>query len=372
MLKVARRSFLTSADPAKADFYERAILNGIIGNQNRLASGATSYIYMQPLGGVNTKPWGKSDYGFPCCWGTLSESFAKLGDSIFFWQPAGKNDADDAATAGNPALVVNQFASATAKLRNLPGSVSVKQEAGFPVDPEKTTTLTIQGSGTFDIMIRVPAWAKSSANSVTVNGVAVAGAPYTPESYLRVTHSWKDGDKVEVSFPMSLWANPLNDKNPEHNATIAFMYGPLVLAGIDMTTDIWVPKGGSDAAKTNPASFISRPSNTTLRFEALGADGNKITMIPLKDVMAEKYVAYFMTAGTKPFQPHNGYCPHSKRDTVDLAYPFEEPPADVDPEVTAADPPGPPPSEHPVVHSLSKGASWKVVGGRLEGRVRSG
>ena len=96
MLKVARRSFLTSADPAKADFYERAILNGIIGNQNRLASGATSYIYMQPLGGVNTKPWGKSDYGFPCCWGTLSESFAKLGDSIFFWQPAGKNDADDA------------------------------------------------------------------------------------------------------------------------------------------------------------------------------------------------------------------------------------------------------------------------------------
>ena len=65
MLKVARRSFLTSADPAKADFYERAILNGIIGNQNRLASGATSYIYMQPLGGVNTKPWGKSDYPRP-------------------------------------------------------------------------------------------------------------------------------------------------------------------------------------------------------------------------------------------------------------------------------------------------------------------
>jgi DUF1680 family protein len=47
-------------------FYERAILNGIIGNQNRDdPAGATSYIYMQPMGGVNTKPWGKSDYGFP-------------------------------------------------------------------------------------------------------------------------------------------------------------------------------------------------------------------------------------------------------------------------------------------------------------------
>ena len=48
-------------------------------NQNKEdPDGATSYIYMQPLGGVNVKPWGKSDYGFPCCWGTLSESFAKV------------------------------------------------------------------------------------------------------------------------------------------------------------------------------------------------------------------------------------------------------------------------------------------------------
>ena len=39
---------------------------------------------MLPLGGAVRKAWGKSDYGFPCCWGTLSESFAKLGDSIFF------------------------------------------------------------------------------------------------------------------------------------------------------------------------------------------------------------------------------------------------------------------------------------------------
>ena len=112
-----------------ADFYERAILNGIVGNQNRHASAQaaapeaappaaaavgstssppaaspTSYIYMQPLGGANTKPWGKSDYGFPCCWGTLSESFAKLSDSIFF---VGKADRE---------VFVNQFAPATARL----------------------------------------------------------------------------------------------------------------------------------------------------------------------------------------------------------------------------------------------------------------
>eukprot|EP01046_Picozoa_sp_COSAG06_P019942 COSAG06_NODE_1440_length_9457_cov_4.634751_1_plen_116_part_00 len=106
-----------------------------------------------------------------------------------------------------------------------------------------------------------------------------------------------------------------------------------------------------------------------------GADGKSIALIPLKDVMAEEYVVYFMTAGTKPPQPHNGYCPHSRGDAA--IYDYVEPPADVDPEVTAADPPGPPPPTtttqqgqgHPIVHSLSKGASWRVVDGRLEGHV---
>eukprot|EP01047_Picozoa_sp_COSAG01_P022632 COSAG01_NODE_1350_length_10605_cov_43.649743_7_plen_99_part_00 len=52
--------------------------------------------------------------------------------------------------------------------------------------------------------------------------------------------------------------NCMADYHPEHNATLAFMYGPLVLAGINVTSDIWIPRGGTVAAKQNPASFISR------------------------------------------------------------------------------------------------------------------
>ena len=247
MLKVARRSFLTSADPVKADFYERAILNGIVGNQNREASGATSYIYMQPLGGANTKPWGKSDFGFPCCWGTLSESFAKLGDSIFFWQPATMK-----AAKGTAALYVNQFQSAKVALKHLPGKVSVTQTSNFPIDATKTTTLTVNGGGDFAIMLRVPEWATSSKNSVKINGKEVSGAPYKTSTYLRFAQVWKDGDVIEVQFPMSLWTDPLNDYHAWHNATLAFMYGPLVLAGVHLETDIWVPKGGTIGAKKNP------------------------------------------------------------------------------------------------------------------------
>jgi DUF1680 family protein len=62
-----------SADPALADFYERALLNGLIGNMNRLSpydesSHSVGFIYMLPLGGGGlTKPWGASNGGFPCC-----------------------------------------------------------------------------------------------------------------------------------------------------------------------------------------------------------------------------------------------------------------------------------------------------------------
>ena len=127
VLKIARHLFRWQAEPGFADFYERAILNGIVGNQKpgglsscgspagcsecdglgggdeasaggdnpsvlsapssssassasscrspgaRASAAGTSYIYMLPLGGAVKKPWGKSNYGFPCCWGTLSE-----------------------------------------------------------------------------------------------------------------------------------------------------------------------------------------------------------------------------------------------------------------------------------------------------------
>ena len=192
---------------------------------------------LQPLGGANFKPWGKSDFGFPCCWGTLSESFAKLGDSIFFWQPAGV-----ASPSAAPALFVNQFVTSTVQLRGLGGlsgrdglggaaGISVEQTSGFPGDQSSTTTLTVHvdahggsragagsvssspssSSSSFAIMLRIPAWATSTTqNTVTVNGAAVADA-ITPGSYLRVERAWKDGDVVEAHFPMTLWTDPLND-----------------------------------------------------------------------------------------------------------------------------------------------------------------
>ena len=84
---------------------------------------------------------------------------------------------------------------------------------------------------------------------------------------------------------------------------MAFMFGPLVLAGVDVATDIFVPAGDAN----DPASFIRRTA--ALEFEARAADGSAMRMIPLRDVRDEAYAVYFHTSGTKPAQPEVVYCP---------------------------------------------------------------
>jgi DUF1680 family protein len=320
VLKIARHLFRWHAEARFADFYERAILNGIVGNQKRGERGddalsssscgtpsdcssggvslATSYIYMLPLGGAVTKAWGKSDYGFPCCWGTLSESFAKLQDSVFFASPDGGT------------FFVNLFVSARAKWAAHPAGVTVEQLAHFPSDPKQTSTLTVHvaaaTTATFVLKVRVPGWL-SQPGAVAVNGQAVRPLP-APGSYLSLDRAWGDGDTVDVAFPMALWTAPLNDKHPEQNATVAFMYGPLVLAGVGVASDIFVPAGKGAMA---PDSFIARNSSSSIEFEARSASGQRMRLIPLRDVTDEQYVVYFFTAGTKPPQRKLGYCPHS-------------------------------------------------------------
>jgi len=61
---------------------------------------------MLPLGGGGLrKPWGRSDGGFPCCWGTLSETFAKLGGDVFAHAP------------DHSELLVNLFVSSALRWR---------------------------------------------------------------------------------------------------------------------------------------------------------------------------------------------------------------------------------------------------------------
>jgi DUF1680 family protein len=81
MLKLTRHLFGWNPDVRYADFYERAFQNGILGTMNPTDGMTTFYV---PLESGYWKLFGLPFDSFWCCTGTGVESFAKLGDSVFF------------------------------------------------------------------------------------------------------------------------------------------------------------------------------------------------------------------------------------------------------------------------------------------------
>eukprot|EP00050_Salpingoeca_kvevrii_P017944 m.69452 g.69452 ORF g.69452 m.69452 type:complete len:836 (-) comp7818_c0_seq2:170-2677(-) len=304
MLKLARHLFLWSSDSVYADYTERALLNGIMGNQNQLDPDMTSFIYMLPLGGSGLhKPWGKSNSGFPCCWGTLTEQFSKLGDSIYFRS----TDPSDLR------IFVNLFAASTLAL---PGGGLLNQTTTFPVN--SSTQLDVIGTHVaMTLSVRVPAWSNADHNSLAVNGQPVR-VTLPPGTYYNHTIVANQQVRLVFKFPMSFWASPLADDRPEFQNTTAWMYGPLVLAGLIETT-AFVP----DGASSSPETFITRTDPGKLAFKARGTvDESPITMqmLPLLDIMDEAYTVYFnsLPPSPVPYSPSGSPVPCSS--AVDFAF----------------------------------------------------
>ena len=263
--------------------------NGILGNEDTLPSVARGYgphtiglECMLPLGGGGLhKPWAPAgpDSNFPCCWGTLSEMYSKLADSIYFRSP------------DNSSIFVNMFESSTVRF----GTVTLTQNAAFPVSEESTTTISIMG-GALKVMLRVPWWVDASgSNSVKINGQPVDTA-LKASTYLPL--NLKDGDKVEVHFPMTIRWEQLDDPRPAFAGVGAAFYGPLLLAGL--TTSEALPLSDGKTI----ADVLKRNSSTELSFEAsLGSSdcpALKYHLVPFNTIRnehgADAYTVYWHTA----------------------------------------------------------------------------
>ena len=191
MLKLTRDIYVYDPDNAEyMDYYERTVLNQIAASQshnttNSMHNGCT---YMLPIDPGQRKTY-DSDYGgFTCCNGTGMENHV-------IYQIAAYAKTDDT-------LYVNLYMPSTAEWEEK--GVTVKQETKFPSEDSK---LTVSGSGSFKMKIRVPYWA-TAGFTVKVNGQVVCTAP-EPSSYVEIDRAWADGDVVDIHMPYTLYL----DKN---------------------------------------------------------------------------------------------------------------------------------------------------------------
>lgn len=204
LLKLADRLFTYQPNSKIADYYERALYNHILGQQDTLTS---MVCYFTPLMTGGYRLYSTRDSSFWCCVGSGFESHAKYQSSIYF-----HNEKE---------LYVNLFIPSEV---NWDGTV-IRQETSFP--ESNKTTITVRSDlkhETLNLKLRYPYW----ATYMKVNGKKVKPSK---DGYVEVKSEKikvKNGQAIaEIEFGMTLREEATKD-DPSR---VALMYGPIVLGG---------------------------------------------------------------------------------------------------------------------------------------------
>lgn len=206
MLKLTKHLYTWDPQTRYGDYYERALVNSILSTQNPRTG---MMMYFVPLATGRHKMFNQPNDSFWCCTGTGLENHGRYGEAVYFHK-------------GNR-LYVNLFLAT--ELDWSAKGVRIRQETAFP--DSDTTTLRIQTDvpTRIDLRIRIPYWAVNGL-FLRLNGRALAAEP-TAAGYVTVNRQWQDNDRLEIRMPMSLHRHVM----PDDATLMAFMYGPLVLAG---------------------------------------------------------------------------------------------------------------------------------------------
>jgi len=282
MLKLTRLLHLHTPERVELlDFYERALFNQLLGEQdpdsehgfNIYYTGLAPGSFKRQPSFMGTDPNAYStDYdNFSCDHGTGMETHAKFADTIY--------------THDERALLVNLFIPSQVIWRER--GITWRQTTGFP-DHASTTLTVTAGHATHRLRVRIPAWAADAR--ATLNGRMLPDRP-KPGSRLTLERAWRTGDRVEVSLPM----RTVVEATPDDPDVQAVLHGPVVLAGaFGDRADPWLSRLDVDS--------VRQESSDPLRFTAR-ADDADVTLLPIARVHHQHYSVYWLTGQPPPPPP---------------------------------------------------------------------
>ena len=207
MLKLTRHLFCWHPNSELADFYERALYNHILSSQNPEDG---MMCYFVPLRMGTKKQFSDQFNTFTCCVGSGMENHSKYTESIYY-------------QGNDGSLFVNLFIPSELKWKEK--NVILRQQSNFPNSDTINFTINAKAPLSFAIRIRKPWWAKNGIG-ITVNNKAV-DISKEENGYIIINRKWSSNDKMQVIMPMSLYT----ETTPDNPNRVAFLYGPLVLAG---------------------------------------------------------------------------------------------------------------------------------------------
>ncbi len=287
MIRLADVRFRWTGEAALLDYIERNLLNGILAQQHA-ETGQVAYFL--PLRGGSRKAWGSETEDFWCCHGSLVQAHTRHSALVFY------RDDDDSVTiaqfiassaavdtASGPVAIGVEVLDDDAKYVGPDANASDASDAGEAHRPAsvrvRVAAASAEGVG-LRLRVRVPRW--------TLGEPAVAGdTPARREGDWLVVDHPGGVSRIDLAFGTRLVTVPI----PDDPATVAFMEGPVVLAGL---ADREIALAGS---AERPADILSPDderhwSQWRIGYRSVGQPV-ATRFVPLHQVTDEPFSVYF-------------------------------------------------------------------------------
>ena len=331
MLKLTENLFRVHPSAKYADYYERTIFNHILSTQHPEHGG---YVYFTPARPRHYRVYSAPNEAMWCCVGSGMESHGKYNQFIY--------------THSKDSLFLNLFIASELNWKEK--GLRIKQETTFPY--EEQTKLTIsEGTSSFKLLVRYPAWVSKGALKIAVNGKDFSYA-VLPSSYVCIDRKWKKGDVVQITLPMRNTIEHLPNV-PEY---IAFMHGPILLGAKTGTEDLkgliaddgrWGQSSSGEFLPVDKAPILiddniqnigeklvpvkGKPLNYTLNVKMVNPA--ELTLEPFSKIHDARYMMYWLALSNSGYKAYTDSLTNIEKEklalekrTIDQVAPGEQQP----------------------------------------------
>lgn len=134
-------------------------------------------------------------------------------------------------------IAVNLYGGNELQTTLLDGShIKLKQESNYPWDGEVKITIKESKPEPFEILLRIPDWARES--TINVNGENIPNV--TAGSFAKITRTWKSDDTITLNMPMEVTFVEGHHRIEETRNQVAIKRGPVVycMESADLPEDV--------------------------------------------------------------------------------------------------------------------------------------
>jgi uncharacterized protein len=242
----AWRMLLATGDPRYADAAERKLFNGFLAG---VSLGGDEFFYVNPLHirhdaladesrspAHGRRPW----FDVACCPPNIMRTLASLPGYL--------------ATTDDGGVQLHQYAPSSLTATVPGGEARISVETEYPWDGLVRIRIDEAPEAQWSLSVRVPAWAEGA--TLQVDGEE---QPAPAGGYASVTRSWRPGDTVELSLPMTVRFVRADERIDAVRDCVAIERGPIVFAveHVDQADGVVVDDLRLDPA--GPASAEHRP-----------------------------------------------------------------------------------------------------------------